>query len=341
MSNRSYFRPIPCAPSMPGASTLAGGSCSFREVEVLRRGDVPQVLPIDAVVALYPESVTALDQMSTGRSPIVGLDMSRPKVMGIVNITPDSFSDGGTHATPESAIDHAFALVEAGADLLDIGGESTRPGAVPVPVDEELERVIPVIQALVAARCNVPLSIDTRKAAVAHAALDAGAVLFNDVSALTFDPESVSVAASAHATCLMHSRGNPETMQNDLSYDDVLLDIYDYLEFRLSAATLADIDPATILLDPGIGFAKSTAHNVALIARLSLFHGLGCCMLVGVSRKGFIGRLSGEREAARRVPGSIAAGLASVAQGAQILRVHDVSETLQALKVWEEISGSH
>jgi dihydropteroate synthase len=232
---------------------------------------------------------------------------------------------------------HGLALAGAGADILDVGGESTRPGAEPVPEAEERARVLPVIEGIVRAGCPAPVSVDTRKAGVARAALDAGARIVNDVSAMTHDPEMAAAAAGAEGLVLMHALGDPRTMQDAPAYDDVLLDIHDFLEARIAAAEAAGIPRARIVADPGIGFGKTLDHNVRLIARLSLYHGLGCPVLLGASRKRFIGRLSGVAEAGERVAGSVAAALAGAAQGAQILRVHDVAETRQALAVWQGI----
>jgi dihydropteroate synthase len=257
----------------------------------------------------------------------------------VINVTPDSFSDGGVLGDSAAAIAHGLALAAAGADILDIGGESTRPGAEPVPLQRELDRVMPVIEGLKIAGCALPVSIDTRKAAVAEAALAAGAVLFNDVSALIHDRRSIEIARRAPAVCLMHAQGDPRTMQDNPRYGNVLLDVYDFLELRVAAAEAAGIPRARIIVDPGIGFGKTIDHNLALLRRMSLFHGLGCAILLGVSRKRFIGTLSGVAEARQRAHGSIAAGLAGLAQGVQILRVHDVDETRQAVQVWQAIAS--
>ncbi len=334
---RTYLRPLPCAPMRPNARRLAGGLFGFAEVEVLRRGETPEILPVDAAEVLYPEAAEPLELAAAPRPPLAGLDLSAPRLIGVVNVTPDSFSDGGLTADTQAAIAQGLALAGAGADMLDVGGESTRPGAEPVPLETELERVMPVIEGLIAAGCEVPLSIDTRKARVAEAALAAGAVLFNDVSALTYDQRSPGVAAGAGGVCLMHAQGDPRTMQESPSYGDVLLDVYDFLETRIAAAAAAGIPLERIAVDPGIGFGKNLGHNLALMRRLSLFHGLGCAVLLGVSRKRFVGVLSGVSEARHRVAGSVAAGLGALAQGAQLLRVHDVAETRQALEVWRAI----
>lgn len=337
--SQHWFRPVPCPRGLPGARGLAGGLFGFREVEVLSRSGAPEILPAAAVPAMWRESARALDAAAAARRPLLGLPLDRPRVMGVVNVTPDSFSDGGRHAGAQ-AVEHGLALARAGADILDIGGESTRPGSDPTPGSEEMDRVLPVIEGLVAAGCEAAISVDTRKAAVMRAAIAAGARMVNDVSALTYDPEAPAAAAGAEAVCLMHAQGAPKTMQDDPVYDDVLLDVHGWLAERIAAAEAAGIPRARIVIDPGIGFGKTLDHNLALLRRLSLFHTLGCALMLGVSRKGFIGRLAGETQPARRAPGSIASGLAGLAQGVQVLRVHDVAETVQAVRVWQAIEGA-
>jgi dihydropteroate synthase len=253
--------------------------------------------------------------------------------MGIVNVTPDSFSDGGLYDATEEAIAHAAGLAAAGAAIIDIGGESTRPGSDAVDRAEELERVVPVIEGLLG--LHAVISIDTRKSEVARAAAKAGAKIFNDVSAFTFDPKSLAAAAKTGlSVVLMHAQGEPKTMQDNPTYDDVVLEVFDYLEGRIEAAVAAGIDRARIAADPGLGFGKTLAHNLALLENLSLFHGLGVPLLVGASRKRFIAGVSQEGGPSAREPGSYAAAIASAAQGAQILRVHDVAGSRQALEVW-------
>jgi dihydropteroate synthase len=335
---RAYLRPLPCAPLRANAWPLAGSQFGYSEVEVLRRGMAPEILPVEAIEAIHPEEAETLALLSAPRPALAGLDLTRPRIMGVVNVTPDSFSDGGQLSGTIAAVTHGLALAGSGADILDIGGESTRPGADPVGLDQELGRVIPVIEGLKAAGCSKPISIDTRKAAVAEAALAAGAVMFNDVSALTYDHRSLAVAAEAPSVCLMHALADPRTMQDDPRYGDVLLDVYDFLELRVAAAEAAGVARARIVIDPGIGFGKTLEHNLALIRRLSLFHGLGCAVMLGASRKRFIGTLSGVAEASERTSGSVAAALSGLAQGVHFLRVHDVAETRQALQVWHAIA---
>jgi dihydropteroate synthase len=255
--------------------------------------------------------------------------------MGIVNVTPDSFSDGGVHFDHEAAV--AGALAMAGADILDIGGESTRPGAGEVPVEQEIARTAPVIAAI-REQSAAPISIDTRKRAVAEAAVAAGAGLVNDVSGFTFDPALAPYCAeNALPVCVMHAQGDPETMQDNPHYNNVLLDVFDVLEAQVNALEQAGIPRARILADPGIGFGKTLEHNLTLLKNISLFHGLGCALLLGVSRKRFIGTLADVPEAQGRAPGSIAVGLAALAQGVQILRVHDVAASRQALTLWQAV----
>lgn len=263
------------------------------------------------------------------------LKLDRPRIMGIVNVTPDSFADGGSHLTAESAIAHALKLEEEGADILDIGGESTRPGAEPVSLGEELRRVMPVIEGLVG-RTRARLSIDTRKAEVMRRAALAGVHILNDISALQHDAMSMRVAAETRLpVVLMHAQGDPRTMQRDPKYDNVLLDVYDVLEARVEACLRAGISRDRLIIDPGIGFGKAAAHNLELLSGLSLLHGLGVPLMLGASRKSFIGALTGAVDPTDRVPGSVAAALAGAMQGAHILRVHDVAATRQALIIWQ------
>jgi dihydropteroate synthase len=270
--------------------------------------------------------------------PLCGLDLARPQIMGILNVTPDSFSDGGQFHSFEHACAQAHRMVAEGADILDIGGESTRPGAQEVPIEDEIARTAPLIAALRADGLRVPISIDTRKARVAAAALAAGADLVNDVSALTWDRDMGRVVAEAGVPiCLMHAQGTPQTMQNDPKYNDVRLDVYDWLAQAIARAEAVGIDRSKVIVDPGIGFGKTLEHNLALLKSLALLHQLGCAILLGASRKRFIGTLSGVEVASDRVAGSVAAALFGAEQGAQILRVHDVIETRQALAVGQAL----
>jgi dihydropteroate synthase len=282
-----------------------------------------------------------LHRLCAPRPAFAGLAMDRPRLMGILNVTPDSFSDGGRFLGAEAAVAQARAMAE-GAEIIDVGGESTRPGAVEVPVDEEIARTVPVIAALREGGLAAPISIDTRKAPVAAAALEAGASIVNDVSAFDFDPTlGPLVAKAAVPVVLMHAQGVPASMQNDPRYGDVLLDVYDALATRLARAEALGIDRSRIVLDPGIGFGKTLEHNLALLRGLSLFHGLGCALLLGTSRKRFIGTIGRAEAADARAPGSIVTALAGVAQGVQITRVHDVAETRQALRLWQSLNTDH
>jgi dihydropteroate synthase len=330
-----YHRPIamtdPCRPD--GALPLAGGWCWFSTVEVLSRTAPPRLV---SVRDLPPE---VRDRLSAPRPDFAGLTMQRPRIMGILNVTPDSFSDGGLFLRPEAAVMQARQMA-AGADIIDIGGESTRPGAAEVAEADEVSRTRPVIAALRAGGLDLAVSIDTRKAAVAGAALAAGASLVNDVTALRFDPDMAGLVAKAGCpVVLMHSIATPATMQDDPHYDDVLLDVFDALAARVAVAEVAGIARARIAVDPGIGFGKTLQHNLTLLARLSLFHDLGLPVLLGASRKRFIGTVAAEADAQRRMPGSLAMALHGVGQGMQMIRVHDVAETRQALSLWQAVTG--
>lgn len=323
-----YLRPTGFGNGQP----LAGGWVRFARVEIIERGAPPRTVDADS---LDPE---ALAPFIAPRAPLAlpsgALGFAEPRVMGILNVTPDSFSDGGRNLAPEAAAAAARAQRAAGADIIDIGGESTRPGAATVPVETELARVGPVLDAL--AGEGLPLSIDTRRAAVMARALDAGAGLVNDVSALTHDPQALAlVAARGCPVVLMHAQGDPATMQVAPAYDDVLLDVYDWLEGRIAACVAAGIAREAILIDPGIGFGKTVAHNLALLRGLALFHGLGAPIVLGVSRKRMIAALGGAGEAHARLGGSLGLALAGLAQGAQIVRVHDVAATVEAVRCWQ------
>ncbi len=273
------------------------------------------------------------------RASFAGLSMDRPRIMGIVNVTPDSFSDGGRLTSVNAAVDHALKLADEGADILDIGGESTRPGSDAVALDEELERVLPVLEAL-RPKTKAKISIDTRKAEVMRRAAAAGADILNDVSALTHDPKALVVAAKTGLpVMLMHAQGDPKTMNVDPQYYDVTLDVFDFLESRIAACVAAGVPKANIAVDPGIGFGKHLHHNIAVLNAMSLYHGLGVPVLLGASRKKLIGQLCNVENPADRVAGSIAAALSSVAQGVQIIRVHDVAATRQAISVWRAALG--
>jgi dihydropteroate synthase len=259
------------------------------------------------------------------------LDLSRPRVMGILNLTPDSFADGGRHADAARALDHARRMAEDGADLIDVGGESTRPGASPVPEAEELRRVLPVVEALAGA--GIAVSVDTRKPAVMRAAIEAGASMINDIGALTAPGALDAAAAGGAAICLVHMQGEPQTMQRSPQYGDVVTEVREYLLARARACEAAGIAADRIVVDPGFGFGKTLAHNLALLRALSGIAAAGYPVLAGLSRKSSLGSITG-RPVEERLAASLAAALAAVAHGAAIVRVHDVRETVDALKVW-------
>ncbi|ASM71690.1 MULTISPECIES: dihydropteroate synthase [Roseobacteraceae] len=324
-----YFRPlVQVGPALPdSALTLAGGWGWFTHVEVLERGRAPVVIPAD-------QADGDLGALTAPRAQIAGLAWDAPHVMGILNVTPDSFSDGGQHAG-EAATAHAVQMVQDGAAIIDVGGESTRPGAETIDPQDEIDRTAPAITAIRAAGISTPVSIDTRKAGVAAAALDAGADVVNDVAGFTFDAALAPLCAFRGApVCVMHAQGDPATMHHDPHYDDVLLDVYDFLEARIIDLSAQGIARDRIIADPGIGFGKTREHNLALLNRLSLFHALGVPVLLGVSRKRFIGTLGHEPDAAKRDPGSVGVALAALGQGVQLIRAHDVGMHTQAIALW-------
>ena len=330
-----YYRAIPMTdPARPaGALPIAGGWCWFDRIEVLSRGKAAEIIP--AIEA--PQSV--LHAIASPRADISGLSMAEPQVMGILNVTPDSFSDGGRYIDPESALTQAQSMIREGATIIDVGGESTRPGAAVVPVEEETARVAQVVDTL--AKGGVCVSIDTRKAPVAAKAAELGAKILNDVSAMSYDPAMAEVAAATGLPiCLMHAQGTPETMQADPRYDDVVLDVYDYLAERIEVALAAGIKRTQIIVDPGIGFGKTLQHNLALLRRMSIFHSLGCPILLGASRKRFIGEISGAQDAAERMAGSVSVALDGIRQGVQIVRVHDTLHTRQAISLQTALFGT-
>lgn len=266
---------------------------------------------------------------------------NEPRVMGIVNTTPDSFSDGGRYADPAAAVDHGCRLAEEGAAVIDVGGESTRPGAKAVPEAEECKRVVPVIRAL-AQRLRVPVSVDTCKPGVARAALDAGAVIINDIAGLGQPGGAMAKIAASYraAVVLMHMKGTPRTMQKKPAYTDVAAEIMSFFEERMAVAARFGCRPENILLDPGVGFGKTAAHNAEILRRFAEFRSLGRPLVAGLSRKSFIGAFTGAQDPRDRLPGSIAANVMACAAGAQVVRVHDVKETVQALKIYAAIKGS-
>ena len=346
MTTRTLIRPTAFVDSPFGhdgkVARLAGGMGWFAAVELLKVEDgrriSTELLAVEGLESRFDDDLAGQWQALTSPRPPLQLGartirLDETQVMGIVNTTPDSFSDGGKFEGAADAAAAGAAMAEQGAAIVDVGGESTRPGAKPVWAGDEIERIEPVIRQLAAGGAAV--SVDTRKAEVMAAAISAGAGLVNDVSALTFDPRSPeTVAAHGVPVILMHHQGSPETMQQDPRYGDVVVEVYQWLEERIAAAEAAGIERSRILVDPGFGFGKNVAHNLELINNLALFHSLGCPLVVGASRKRTIGALANEAPADQRLGGSLAFALKAAEQGAQMLRVHDVFETVQALKVW-------
>ena len=321
---------------------LAGGLNWFGLVELIEidgnKRVSTEIVPVEGIEKRLDETMEA--DWARIIAPRAALQLGdrtvrldQPQVMGIINATPDSFSDGGSYADASAAAEAGATMAAQGAAIIDVGGESTRPGASTVWENDEIERVLPVVRQL--ASGGNAVSIDTRKAGVMSAAVGAGARMINDVSALTWDPQSTEAAAKAGVpVVLMHHQGDPQTMQSDPRYGDVLVEVYLWLEARIAAAEEAGLARDKMLVDAGIGFGKTVAHNLELMNGLALLHGLGCPIVLGASRKRMIGALSNEAPADQRLPGSITLAMKGVEQGAQIIRVHDVPETVQALKVW-------
>ncbi|WP_421782455.1 dihydropteroate synthase [Kiloniella litopenaei] len=353
MSDKLYIRPVGISSSHSSvgkALPFVGSSSRFAAAEVTIRSSSGNIqerhfLPTAEILpwlmdnkhtVLSASASELLAILGAPRSSFAGLDMSRPHVMAVINVTPDSFSDGGDRYTARTAVDDGLRMIDQGATILDVGGESTRPGADPVSLDEELRRVIPVVEKL--SQAGALVSIDTRHAKVMTEAVQAGAAIINDVTALEGDAESLEAAAKAKVpVILMHMQGTPETMQANPQYQDAALDIYDYLQSRVQACLDAGIPKEMIAVDPGIGFGKTVDHNLRLLDSLSLFHGIGCPVLLGVSRKSFIGKLSQGEEPKDRVAGSLACALAGLDRGVQMYRVHDVAETSQAFAIGQAI----
>ena len=348
MTSRTLIRPTGFVDSPFGhdgrVARLAGGMGWFGLVELIsvdgHRRTGSEIVPVEGLEARF-DDITAADwaRITGSRVPLqLGarkIRLDQPQVMAVLNATPDSFSDGAIHG--DDAASAGADMAAAGAAIVDVGGESTRPGAATVWEGDEIERIEPVVRRLAASGAAV--SIDTRKAPVAEAALAAGATMINDVSAMLFDPRMAEVAAAANdgaavPIVLMHHQGDPQVMQDSPRYDDVLVEVFLWLEARIAAAEAAGISREKILVDPGIGFGKTVAHNLELLNGLAVLHGLGCGVVVGASRKRMIGALAGEAPADQRLAGSLALALKAVDQGAQIVRVHDVPETVQALRVW-------
>ncbi len=345
---RIYLRPTAIARTAyaADATVLAGGGLTFTALEVavretsgIRRGQatVSDVMAWADDEGCATEVQSTLERITRPRLALAGLSFERPVVMGILNVTPDSFHDGGLDEDAAGAIERGFGLVAAGADIIDIGGESTRPGAEAVAEVDELARVIPVFEGLSGA--EVPLSVDSRRAGVMAAALEVGAALVNDVHALTGEGCEDVVGTAGVPAVLMHGPADPTVMQQQTDYSDVVLDTYDWLEARVEACVAAGIPRANLIVDPGIGFAKTARQSAEVQGAISILHGLGCPIMLGASRKSFIAGVSADEPSSDRLAGSIAAVAWGLSQGVQMFRVHDVAETRQAINVWLAIGG--
>ncbi|MGE3333327.1 MAG: dihydropteroate synthase [Rhodospirillaceae bacterium] len=314
-----------------GRAHALGKDRAFTAVELTNSALSPTVQQTFLVADCPADCRSWLTAYASDPHSFAGLSLAAPVLMGVVNVTPDSFSDGGQFSSPSYAVAHARALMEAGASIIDVGGESTRPGAAPVEIAEEVARVVPVVRAL--AELGACVSIDTRHAAVMEAAISVGARIVNDVTALTGVGALKAVAKANVAVILMHMQGEPRTMQDHPTYAWAPGDVFDFLAARLASCIAGGIPLERIAVDPGIGFGKNDAHNAQILDHTALYHALQCPVVIGASRKSFIGRMSRGEDAQHRLPGSLAAALHGVSQGAQILRVHDVAETRQALAV--------
>lgn len=335
----TWVRPvIGCNPHLAGALPLAGGWRHFDAVDVVQRGDdggyCAVRCSIDDMLGMADDRNAAsatIDNLSADRDDFAGLAMTRPHIMGIVNATPDSFSDGGQHNAPAKAIAAGRAMADAGATIIDIGGESTRPGAAPVTRNQELARILPPITGLRGG--DTVISVDTRHADVMTRATAAGAGIINDVGGLRGDGALDAAAAAACPVIMMHMQGTPETMQADPQYGFAPVEIFDFLQERIAAAIAAGIPRHMIAVDPGFGFGKTVTHNMQVMNWTGLFHGLGVPVLIGASRKSSIAKISNGEAADDRIPGSVVLAQKGIEQGAQMIRVHDVPETAQAVAV--------
>ena len=335
----TWLRPV-TVPS--GQHSLAGGWARFTDMDVVQRHadggySICRMGLDDLLQAADDRNLASavMDRLLAPRDPFAGLSMTAPRLMGILNVTPDSFSDGGRHNAPARAIAAARAMQDAGAAIIDIGGESTRPGAAPVTRNQELARVLPVLAGL--RDSGAVLSIDTRHAEVMRRAVAGGAGIINDVGALRGDGAVDAAAAAGVPVVMMHMQGTPETMQADPQYGFAPVEILEFLEARIQAAEAAGIPRALMAIDPGYGFGKTVTHNLQLINWTAMLHMLGVPILIGASRKSSIAKISAGEDADQRLPGSLALAMAALRQGAQMLRVHDVGETMQAVKVEMEM----
>ena len=334
MNMTSYFRPIvrTGSPRSKDSIFLAETNYWVSEAEEIKFGKKTKLVSINDVPDWWKK------RWLKKRSDILGMEFGFPKLMGILNITPDSFSDGGNHVKLDVALNQAKFMEENGVDIIDIGGESTRPGALTVPISEEIKRIEPVITGI-SARSKIPISVDTRKSKVASAARKAGASMVNDVSGFTFDPNLLAYCSKYKLpVCVMHMKGSPENMQNNPKYENILIEVFDFLENQIGTLVQAGISRDQIIADVGIGFGKNIGHNLALIKNISLFHGLGVPLLLGVSRKSIISNVARVEKPSDRVHGSISLAISALGQGVQVFRVHDVAETRQAFDLWVAVN---
>ena len=343
-----HLRPIQFVDTPVGlpegsVARLAGGMCWFAAYEAIGNGE-RRTVPVADIASLGERAVHLHEAITRPRPPLVlgerTLRLDQPVVAGILNVTPDSFSDGAKHlGDPAAAAAAGVDMAAAGAALIDVGGESTRPGAALVWEEDEIKRVVPVIERL--ATAGTLVSVDTRKATVMEAALAAGAAIVNDVSALLWDDRALAVVVRAQCpVVLMHSPDPDKGGHGRVGYRDVLTEVFDWLQARIAAVVAAGVDPARIVVDPGIGFGKSLADNLALLNGLAIFHGLGCPVMLGASRKRLIGALSNEAPVGERLGGSVALAVRAIDAGVQMLRVHDVAETVQAVRVWRGLKDA-
>ena len=334
MNMTSYFRPIvrTGSPKSKNSIFLAETNYWVSEAEEIKFGKKTKLVSINDVPDWWKK------RWLKKRSDILGMEFGFPKLMGILNVTPDSFSDGGNHLKLDAALNQAKFMAENGVDIIDVGGESTRPGALTVPISEEIRRIEPVINGI-SARSKIPISVDTRKADVASAARKAGASMVNDVSGFTFDPDLMPYCSKYKLpVCVMHMKGLPENMQNNPKYENILIEVFDFLENQIGRLVQAGISRDQIIADVGIGFGKNIGHNLALIKNISLFHGLGVPLLLGVSRKSIISNVAKVEKPSDRVHGSISLAISALGQGVQVFRVHDVAETRQAFDLWVAVN---
>ena len=334
MNMTSYFRPIvrTGSPRSKNSIFLAETNYWVSEAEEIKFGNKTKLVSINDVPDWWKK------RWLKKRSDILGMEFGFPKLMGILNVTPDSFSDGGNHVELDAALNQAKFMEENGVDIIDIGGESTRPGALTVPISEEIKRIKPVISGI-SSRSKIPISVDTRKLDVASAARKAGASMVNDVSGFTFDPNLLPFCSKHKlSVCVMHMKGSPENMQNNPKYENILIEVFDFLENQIGKLVEAGISRDQIIADVGIGFGKNIGHNLALIKNISLFHGLGVPLLLGVSRKCIISNVAKVEKPHDRMHGSISLAISALGQGVQVFRVHDVAETRQAFDLWVAVN---